>query len=131
MILLDTNCCIDLIRGTPEDARRRLTRLAVGTVAISSITFAELCHGVEKSAQPGRNRVALTQFCLPLEVLPFDAPAAAEYGAIRAVLERKGTVIGPLDLLIAAHARALDATLVTNNLREFRRVPGLRVEAWG
>jgi tRNA(fMet)-specific endonuclease VapC len=86
---------------------------------------------VAKSAFPARNREALEAFTLPLEVVPFDTAAALAYGAIRATLERQGTPIGAMDLLIAAHARSLGITLVTNNPREFRRVEGLQSETWG
>lgn len=98
-------------------------------VGISAITLAELEHGVERSAKPDQNRVALREFCAPLEIQPFDAAANA-YGRIRADLQRAGQVIGPMDLLIAAHALAEGATMVTNNEREFRRVEGLAVENW-
>jgi tRNA(fMet)-specific endonuclease VapC len=94
------------------------------------ITLAELEYGVEKSARPEQNRIALMEFCAPLELRPFEDSAAAEYGTIRACLERRGDVIGPLDQLIAAHALAEGATLVTNNEREFRRIEGLSVENW-
>src|SRR5690606_10872717 len=96
--------------------------------AISSITLAELCYGVEKSAFPERNREALEEFLLPLDVAEFGEEAAGFYGKVRAALTKKGTPIGGNDLLIAGHALALGVPLVTNNVREFRRVPGLKVE---
>lgn len=102
----------------------------MGDVGISAITLAELEHGVEKSARPEQNRIALTQFCAPLEILPFDDASASAYGRIRAALEKKGQVIGPMDLLIAAHALTAAHTLVTSNEKELRRVKGLRVENW-
>jgi tRNA(fMet)-specific endonuclease VapC len=128
--LLDTNICIEIIRGRSVKVLKRLQQHAVGEVGISAITLAELEHGVEKSAKPGQNRIALSQFCAPLEILPFGDNAASVYGRIRAALERTGQVIGPMDLLIAAHALAASVTLVTNNEREFRRVKGLRRENW-
>lgn len=128
--LLDTNICIELIRRRNPSVLERLQQCAVGEVAISVITLAELEYGIAKSTKPDQNRIALSLFCAPLEILAFDDNAAAAYGPIRARLERKGRPIGPMDLLIAAHAVALDLVLVTNNLREFRRVKGLRVENW-
>ncbi|MFG0283292.1 MAG: type II toxin-antitoxin system VapC family toxin [Phycisphaerales bacterium JB039] len=129
--LLDTCICIDLIRGRAPQAVRRLRRRRIGTVGISSITFAELQYGVARSSDPTRNTIALAHFCAPFDILPFDQEAASDYGAIRADLERSGTPIGPLDTLIAAHARALGAVLVTSNEREFARVGRLRIENWG
>lgn len=129
-ILLDTNICIELIRGRAPGVLARLRRRRIGTVGISAITLAELLHGAAKSSDPARNRVALAHFCAPLEICPFDHAAASAYGEIRSRLERAGTPIGPLDMLIAANAVALDVAVVTNNEREFRRVGGLRVENW-
>jgi tRNA(fMet)-specific endonuclease VapC len=128
--LLDTSVCIELIRGRSPAIVARLRRRKIGTVGISAITLAELLHGVAKSRDPERNRVALAHFCAPLHVCPFDHEAASAYGRIRSTLEKMGTPIGPLDTLIAAHALALEATVVTNNEREFRRVPRLGVENW-
>jgi tRNA(fMet)-specific endonuclease VapC len=127
---LDTNICIEVIRGRGAGIVSRLRRCEIGEVGISSITFAELAHGVEKSAKPDRNRIALQEFCAPLQIAPFDGLAALAYGRVRENLERRGKTIAPMDLLIAAHALALDATLITNNLREFQRVPKLIVENW-
>lgn len=128
--LLDTSICIELIRGRNAATLTRLRRRRVGTVAISPITLAELQYGVARSTDPARNAIALAHFCAPLELPPFDDVAATAYGRIRANLERQGTPIGPLDTLIAAHALALDVTLVTANEREFRRIPELAVENW-
>ncbi|QIN77952.1 PIN domain-containing protein [Rubrobacter marinus] len=130
ILLLDTNICIYLIRGRPPEALRRFEGYAVGEIGVSSITVAELHFGVSKSRQPEKNRQALEQFLLALEIVGFDGNAAVAYGRIRAELEAKGTPIGPLDTLIAAQAIALDSTLVTNNIGEFSRVPGLEVEDW-
>ncbi len=109
---------------------RRFEDYEVGEVGVSSVTAAELRYGAEKSARPEQNLEALSRFLLPLEVLAFGPEAAAPYGRVRAALERAGTPIGPLDTLIAAHALSLDVTLVTNNAREFSRVPGLEIEDW-
>ena len=128
--LLDTNICIALIRHRNSDVLARLSACAPGEVGLSVITLSELTFGVEKSARPAQNSVALAVFCAPLEILPYGPTAATAYGAIRAKLERAGQPIGPLDSLIAAHGLALDATVVTDNEREFRRVPDLKVENW-
>lgn len=128
--LLDTNICIYVIRRRPSEVLAKFEAYEVGEIGVSSITVAELRYGAEKSGRPSQNLEALSQFLLPLETADFDASAAAEYGRIRAALERRGTPIGPLDSLIAAHAVSLGATLVTNNIREFERVPGLELENW-
>ena len=128
--LLDTNACIELIRKRSAAVLRRLRACAVGEVALSSITLAELYYGVARSAFPERNLAALTEFCTPLALLPFDDRAAALYGQVRADLERSGHPAGPLDTLIASHALSVKATLVTDNEREFHRVKGLEVENW-
>lgn len=98
-------------------------------IGLSSLTLAELSHGVEKSGSD-RNRVVLEGFAQPLEVVVFDSAAARQHGVVRSALERRGTPIGALDTLIAAHAPALDLTLITHNTREFGRVEGLRIETW-
>ena len=128
--LLDTNICIQIIRRKPSELLSRLTALPVGDVGLSTITAAELHVGVQKSRDPARNAEALTLFLLPLEIAAFDYAAAEAYGRIRAALESAGTPIGPLDTLIAGHAVSLDAILVTDNVAEFSRVPGLRIENW-
>ena len=128
--LLDTNICVAIIRRRGAGALEHLQRMKPGSVGVSIITVSELECGAAKSLHPQRNREALEQFLLPLEILDYDAAAALHYGDIRSRLEKAGTPIGPLDTLIAAHARSLNAMLITNNLREFRRVPGLKVEDW-
>ena len=129
MYLLDTNICIYIINRRPMEVFNRFEGLKVGQVAISSITGAELSFGVEKSGS-SRNRQALDKFLAPLDILSFDEAAMRAYGPLRSHLEGQGTPIGSMDMLIAAHALALDATLVTNNAREFHRVPGLVLENW-
>lgn len=128
--VLDTNICIYLIKRKPIHVFEKFREFSLGMIGISSITLAELKYGVEKSSRPDQNLQALNQFLLPLEVLDFDFNAAIEYGTIRAELEKIGRPIGPLDMLIAAHVRALDLTLVTNNEKEFIRVENLKVENW-
>jgi tRNA(fMet)-specific endonuclease VapC len=128
--LLDTNVCIHIIRRRPPEVLGNFERFEVGEVGVSSVTVAELSYGAEKSARPEQNREALSRFLLALEVVAFGPEAATVYGRVRAALERGGTPIGPLDTLIAAHAVSLGITLVTNNVREFERVPNLDVEDW-
>lgn len=130
MLLLDTNICIYIIKKKPMQVLQRLRSRGIGEVCISSVTLAELEYGVARSLRPRENADALAAFIAPLEVLPFDETAAACYGSIRADLERKGSPIGSLDMLIAAHALSRGLTLVTNNDREFARVTGLVVENW-
>jgi tRNA(fMet)-specific endonuclease VapC len=130
MYLLDTNHCIFLINHKYPEVERRLARQKVGQVAVSTITTAELWHGVENSARKEQNQAALGKFFLPLEILPFDEKAAQAYGKIRFQLEKIGRSIGAMDLLIAAHAVALGAVLVSQNLREFQRVSDLKLEDW-
>jgi tRNA(fMet)-specific endonuclease VapC len=127
--LLDTNICIYIINQKPPHVFERFRREKLGDIAISSVTASELTFGVVKSGSE-KNRQALALFFAPLEILPFDASVIWHYGEIRSNLEKRGTPIGSLDTMIAAHARALGAVLVTNNVREFSRVEGLRVENW-
>lgn len=128
--MLDTNICIFLIKNKPETVIRKFMEYDAGDICISAITYAELVHGVEKSAAREKNRIALTVFLSEIQIIPFDDAAAQAYGAVKAELQRRGTPIGPLDTLIAAHAKALKVVLVTNNTREFSRVDGLVVEDW-
>lgn len=127
--LLDTDICIYLINRRPPKVLDRFRRHEVGDIGVSSVTVAELACGVVKSVSE-RNRAALEGFLLPLEIADFDQKAAWKFGEIRSALERAGKPIGPCDMQIAAHALALGCTVVTNNLREFQRVPGLKVENW-
>jgi tRNA(fMet)-specific endonuclease VapC len=128
--MLDTNICIDIIRERPQAVLDRFESYTVGDIGISVITLAELEYGVSASRRPASNREALDQFVLPLVVAPFDRPATAAYGRLRTALEKRGQMIGAMDLLIAAHAVSLGVRLVTHNARESARVPGLKVEDW-
>ena len=127
--MLDTNICIYVIKNYPPKLREKFNRLAE-QLCMSSITLGELCHGAEKSTRRLENLQAVEHFSARLEVLPFPAKAATHYGQIRTELERLGKPVGPHDMLIGAHARAEGLVVVTNNAREFQRVPGLRVENW-
>ena len=129
MFMLDTDMCIYLINERDQALREKFEDNA-SSVCISSITYAELCFGVEHSARVEENQRELRAFCLDLDILPFDDEAGVRYGRIRQALVRRGQTIGANDLLIAAHATGVGATLVTNNEREFGRVPDLRVENW-
>lgn len=128
--LLDTNICIYIIKQKPTKVFKRFEGLKIGTVAISSITLAELQYGIMKSTSLKKNQEALEKFLTPLEIVDFNFPATVTYGKIRSELEKKGTPIGPLDTLIAANALSLDMTLVTNNEKEFERIPNLKIENW-
>lgn len=128
--MLDSDVCIELIRKKSPSILKRLTSLRVGDAGVSAITVAELQFGVYKSQNPEQNIAALEQFLLPLGIADFGHDAAAAYGQIRAYLERKGSPIGSMDLMIAAHAVSLDLTLVTKNVKEFARVPQLNLEDW-
>ncbi|MBL8520641.1 MAG: type II toxin-antitoxin system VapC family toxin [Betaproteobacteria bacterium] len=127
--LLDTNICIYLINERPAGVLTRFKRHQVSDFGVSSITVSELAYGVAKSGS-ARNRAALEAFLMPLTTIDYDTDAAIAYGDLRAALERKGTPIGLLDLLIAAHALSRQLVLVTNNEKEFRRVGKLKVENW-
>ena len=128
--MLDTNICIYLMKKKPEKVLQRFQEELDSGLCISSVVLAELEYGMKHSADPVRNEQALLRFLLPLSILPFGSAAASEYGAVRAYLQSRGTPIGPLDMLIAGHARAEGLSLVTNNVREFVRVPGLELENW-
>lgn len=128
--LLDTNICIYIIKQKPLEVLHKFNTYQVGDIGISSLTVAELEFGVQKSQYPAKNQQALAQFLLPLEIVNFDYAAATIYGDIRARLEKQGTPIGSLDTLIAAHALSLQVILITNNIKEFSRVPNLKSENW-
>ncbi len=128
--LLDTNICIYVAKHRPAEVYQRLSRLRTGEAGMSLITFGELYYGAQKSQQKERASEKLRQLIRYIHVLTLSAEAAEHYGMIRAFLEKRGEPIGNNDLWIAAHARSLNVTLVTNNMREFVRVPDLSVENW-
>jgi tRNA(fMet)-specific endonuclease VapC len=128
--LLDTDICIYIAKRKPAGVLARLERLRSGDVGMSVVTYLELIYGAHKSQQVEANVARIRQLSDLIPVQALDAAAATHYGKLRAGLEKSGSLIGAYDLLIAAHALALQLTLVTNNLREFRRVPGLRLENW-
>ena len=128
--LLDTNICIAIIKNCPHEVKRKMIKLAVEDVAISSIVLAELWYGVELSSKQTENEAALHDFLQYVVVLDWPESAAHEYGKIRAQLKQKGMLIGANDLLIAAHALALGTILVSDNTREFSRVSELNLENW-
>ncbi len=127
--MLDTNTCIYVMKNHPAGLRERFNRLAE-QLCMSSITLGELHYGVEKSARPLENLQTLEHFAARLDVLSFSPKAARHYGQMHAELERAGTPVGPHDMLIGAHARAEGLIIVTNNIREFARMPGVRAENW-
>ncbi len=127
--LLDTNIVIYTIKNRPESLRQRFNHHA-GQMAISSVTVAELIYGIERSARPEENLAVIEGFMARLELLAFDSEAAIQSGQIRAEVAARGTPIGPYDVMIAGQARASGLILVTNNLKEFERVEGLRLENW-
>ena len=129
-VMLDTNICIAIIRHKPPQALKRFRNYAVGEICISWVTLAELEFGVAKSRHAEKNRAALDEFLLPLEIAGFDRATARSYGRVRADLEKKGRPIGAFDMMIAAHALTLGVTLATINVREFARIKGLTVDNW-
>jgi tRNA(fMet)-specific endonuclease VapC len=129
LILLDTNICIFIINQKPLGVLERFKNFNAGEVGVSSVVAAELAFGVQKTGSR-RNRQALELFLAPLTIAPFDTDCIWAYAKLRAQLEKLGQPIGSLDTMIAAQALALDLTLVTNNQKEFSRVPGLRLENW-
>ena len=128
--MLDTDCCIELLRGRAPSAVELVARIGLAKVSLSTITVGELLAGAARSSSPSDNAARVVRFCASLQIVPFDERAAARYATTRAQLAASGTPIGPLDMLIAGHALSVDATLVTGNVREFARVDGLRVEDW-
>jgi tRNA(fMet)-specific endonuclease VapC len=130
LFMLDTNICIYAIKEKPQKVIDRVRALRMSDLGISSVVLSELEYGAEKSSNPVQNRVALMQFLAGIDIAGYDAAAARHYGEIRTYLESNGQVIGAMDMLIAAHARSLGVTLVTNNEKEFGRVPGLKIENW-
>jgi len=128
--MLDTNICIYIIKRKPQVVIDRFLRTDISEIGISSITLSELLYGVSKSSKPEQNQMALMQFMAPLEILPYGDDAAQYYGNLRVHLERQGTPIGSLDMLIAAHALSTGCTLITNNEKEFSRIANLKIENW-
>jgi tRNA(fMet)-specific endonuclease VapC len=128
--LIDTNICIYVIKRSPDKVLKRFCAALAGEIGISSVTLFELAYGVGRSMQMEKSLQALKDFSSPLEVLPFDEHDALEAGLIRATLALAGRPIGPYDLQIAAQARRRGLILVSNNLREFERVDGLKLENW-
>jgi tRNA(fMet)-specific endonuclease VapC len=128
--LLDTSICIYIARQKPAAVLARFERLRPGDVGMSVVTYLELVYGAWKSQRAETNMVKIEELRRIIPALPLDAAVAAHYGRTRAELERKGSPIGGYDLLIAAQALSLELTLVTNNVREFGRVKGLRLENW-
>lgn len=127
--MLDTNICIFTINNRPPSIREAF-KLHSGQLCISTVTLMELMYGAEKSSAPEKNLAVIEGFAARLEVLPYDQESASHSGQLRAELARQGKPIGPYDQMIAGHARSRGLILVTNNVREFERVPGLRVEDW-
>ncbi len=129
--LLDTNICIYIINEKPKKVLEKFEQYEVHEFGISSITHAELQYGVQKSKHRIKNQKALDEFLMPLTILPFQGKkTVSRYGKIRAFLESQGKIIGPLDMLIAAHAQSLNLTIISNNIKEFSRVPNLKCENW-
>jgi tRNA(fMet)-specific endonuclease VapC len=127
--MLDTNICIYVMKRYPQELRDKFNALAE-QLCVSSITLGELHYGAEKSARRVENLTAIEHFVVRMDVLPFGEKAAAHYGQVRAELERAGTPCGPHDMQIGGHARSEGLIVVTNNVREFTRMPGVRAENW-
>lgn len=130
MHLIDTSICVAILRGASPHVAPRFRAAMRSGVAVSSITVAELHYGLERSSNPARERAGVENLLAAVSILAFDSKAAEGYGLLRRHLERRGQTIGQFDLLIASHAVAENATLVTNNTREFSRVPTLALEDW-
>jgi len=128
--LLDTNICVILIRKKSPLVLERLLQHSFTEIGVSTLTIAELQYGVAKSSDPVQNQEALDEFLIPFTFLAFDELSTVAYGKIRTRLEAQGTPIGAIDFLLAAQALSNQLTFVTNNVREFARVPGLRIEDW-
>lgn len=130
MFLIDTNICIHIMNDHPPEVIQKFREIGVGNICISSITVSELRYGACKSRQIKKNLKRIDEFLSPFEIISYDESAANHYGEIRSQLEKRGNVIGPLDMLIAAHALSENLTLITNNEKEFKRVKSLEVENW-
>ncbi len=130
MFLIDTNICIYIMNDHPPEVIQKFREIGVGNICISSITVSELQYGVWNSRQLKKNTKRLEEFLCPFEILAYDENASNYYGKIRSQLEEQGNIIGPLDMLIAAHALSENFTLVTNNVKEFKRVKSLKIKNW-
>lgn len=128
--MLDTNICVYAIKNKPSYIYDTIELNINKGVCISTITYAELMHGVYKSANIEKNLIQLTKFCSILEILPFCSNSSVEYGKTIAYLQKLGTPIGAMDALIGSHAKSLELTIVTNNMKEFNRIPNLKIENW-
>ena len=128
--MLDTNICIYIIKNRPESVKNRFQEFEIGELCISSITVSELMYGVYKSEYVEKNFRAIESFLMPFDIVDYDYSASIEYGKIRADLEKKGQVIGGMDIQIAAHAKSLGMIVITNNTNEFKRVHGLEIDNW-
>ncbi len=128
--LIDTNICIHIMNNCPPEVIQRFKNVEIGLIGISSISISELHYGVYKSTRIKQNLKRLEEFLNPFEIYPYDENASRYYGKIRAQLEKQGAVIGPLDMLIAAHALSKDLILITNNEKEFKRIKSVKVENW-
>ena len=128
--MLDTNICIYIIKNKPLSVKEKLSLISPEDICLSSITVSELFYGVEKSQYPQKNRKALENFLINFNIMDYGYEASEAYGKIRAYLEKTGNIIGAMDLMIAAHALSLKTILVTNNIKEFRKVEGLKIENW-
>ncbi len=128
--LIDTNICIYIMNNRPADVIEKFKKVNMGEIGVSTITISELQYGIAKSQHRKKNQIRLNEFIAPLEILPYDNAAAKTYGDIRFHLEKIGQPIGPLDLLIAAHAMSQNLIIVTNNDKEFVRIRNLKVENW-
>jgi len=129
-MMLDTNICIYIIKNKPKSVKERFREFEIGELCISTITISELMYGAFRSEHTEKNLKAIESFLIPFEIVDYDFIASVEYGKIRAYLEKKGQVIGNMDMQIAGHALALNLVLVTNNIREFERVVGLGLDNW-
>lgn len=128
--LIDTNICIYIMNHSPPEVIQKFKDVKVGEIGISTISVSELSYGVAKSKSQQQNEKRLEEFLVPFEILPYDEKASKYYGLIRSQLEAQGNVIGPLDMLIAAHALSENLVLVTNNEKEFNRIETLKVDNW-
>ena len=128
--MLDTNICIYIIKNKPSQVREKLHEFEISEVCISTITVSELIYGAYKSQFVEKNLKAIEGFLLPFEIMDYDYKASIEYGKIRACLEKKGKVIGNMDMQIAGHALSLNLELISNNTKEFKRINGLKLDNW-